>query len=242
MTDEAALLVAVLEHPADDTPRLIYADWCDENDEPHRAEFIRVQVELSKRELVVPTGDVPTHRCAGCGVFWTIRPDGSRHRIGSTWWGECCNEQLAKISGDDIGLLKREHALLSAFGPEWARAVVPGAQLGDWSLREPQPHFVAAGSWFASIEFRRGFVEFVACLFDPWHTHGASVLARHPVAQVSLPHFRVEIVPPRPKHGWELYYTNRTEGDFGESLGIATRGDMIARLMSDVRAIQAMFE
>src|SRR5262245_14711379 len=32
--------------PADDTPRLVYADWLEENGEPDRAEFIRVQIEL----------------------------------------------------------------------------------------------------------------------------------------------------------------------------------------------------
>lgn len=45
MSDEAALLHAICAHPDDDTPRLVYADWLDEHDQPERAEFIRVQVE-----------------------------------------------------------------------------------------------------------------------------------------------------------------------------------------------------
>jgi len=48
MSDEKALLAAIWEHPHDDTPRLVYADWLQENGQPERAEFIRVQVELAR--------------------------------------------------------------------------------------------------------------------------------------------------------------------------------------------------
>lgn len=47
MTDREAGLRAVLLDPADDTPRLVYADYLDENGEPERAEFVRVQCELA---------------------------------------------------------------------------------------------------------------------------------------------------------------------------------------------------
>jgi uncharacterized protein (TIGR02996 family) len=36
-----AFLQAIIDDPDDDTPRLIFADWLDENGEPERAEFIR---------------------------------------------------------------------------------------------------------------------------------------------------------------------------------------------------------
>jgi uncharacterized protein (TIGR02996 family) len=39
---------AIIADPADDLPRLVYADWLDENNDPARAEFIRVQCELAK--------------------------------------------------------------------------------------------------------------------------------------------------------------------------------------------------
>jgi len=38
------LLSAVLADPFDDAPRLILADWLEENDDPERAEFIRTQI------------------------------------------------------------------------------------------------------------------------------------------------------------------------------------------------------
>ena len=42
-------LAAVCAAPADDTARLVYADWLEENGDPSRAEFIRVQVELARQ-------------------------------------------------------------------------------------------------------------------------------------------------------------------------------------------------
>jgi uncharacterized protein (TIGR02996 family) len=41
-----AFLRDVAQHPADDGPRLVYADWLDEHGQPGRAEFIRTQVQL----------------------------------------------------------------------------------------------------------------------------------------------------------------------------------------------------
>jgi uncharacterized protein (TIGR02996 family) len=48
-----ALLAAVLETPDDDAPRLVYADWLEENGEADRAAFIRLQIELAR----LPEGD-----------------------------------------------------------------------------------------------------------------------------------------------------------------------------------------
>jgi uncharacterized protein (TIGR02996 family) len=48
MTDHDALLRAIAAHPEEDTPRLMYADWLEESGRPDRAEFVRVQVEMSR--------------------------------------------------------------------------------------------------------------------------------------------------------------------------------------------------
>jgi uncharacterized protein (TIGR02996 family) len=44
--EEEAFLRAIVENPDDDTPRLVFADWLDEHDDP-RGEFIRVQCQLA---------------------------------------------------------------------------------------------------------------------------------------------------------------------------------------------------
>lgn len=47
MPTEEAFLQAIREHPEDDLPRLVFADWLDEQGRSQRAEFVRVQCELA---------------------------------------------------------------------------------------------------------------------------------------------------------------------------------------------------
>ena len=39
-------LAAILADTDDDVTRLVYADWCEENDDQARAEFIRLQIRM----------------------------------------------------------------------------------------------------------------------------------------------------------------------------------------------------
>jgi uncharacterized protein (TIGR02996 family) len=55
MSDEAAFLNAILANPADDAPRLVYADWLDERGDAlgsQKADFLRITCRL----LTVPAG------------------------------------------------------------------------------------------------------------------------------------------------------------------------------------------
>jgi uncharacterized protein (TIGR02996 family) len=47
MTLPEAFQQAILQAPEDDVPRLVYADWLEENDQPARAEFIRLGCRLA---------------------------------------------------------------------------------------------------------------------------------------------------------------------------------------------------
>src|SRR5438270_1223294 len=54
---QAAFLNAIRDDPDDDTPRLVYADWLDEQGgiaNAARAEFIRVQVGLARLDETAP--------------------------------------------------------------------------------------------------------------------------------------------------------------------------------------------
>jgi uncharacterized protein (TIGR02996 family) len=51
---ERAFLDAILDAPDDDGPRLIYADWLEDNDLPHRGEFIRLQCRLATMQEYDP--------------------------------------------------------------------------------------------------------------------------------------------------------------------------------------------
>jgi len=49
-SEERMMLDAVIAEPANDAVRLIFADWLEENDQPTRAEFIRVQIEAEQQQ------------------------------------------------------------------------------------------------------------------------------------------------------------------------------------------------
>jgi uncharacterized protein (TIGR02996 family) len=48
MTDADAFLAAIITNPADDLPRLVFADWLDEHGDHARAEFIRLQIAVAR--------------------------------------------------------------------------------------------------------------------------------------------------------------------------------------------------
>ncbi|QDU20594.1 TIGR02996 domain-containing protein [Urbifossiella limnaea] len=48
MTDETALLAAVVAAPDDETPRLVLADWWDDYNRPDRADFVRIECQLAR--------------------------------------------------------------------------------------------------------------------------------------------------------------------------------------------------
>ncbi len=61
-SDGDLLLRAVHAKPEEDTPRLAYADWCDENEQGDRAEFIRLQIEQKRNQLNFEQGRELTPR------------------------------------------------------------------------------------------------------------------------------------------------------------------------------------
>ena len=79
MNDGAALLASILAQPAEDTPRLMYADWLEENDRPVRADFIRADnarvrdnIPLPARLWVGPAGVKQSVICPWCDETWYV--------------------------------------------------------------------------------------------------------------------------------------------------------------------------
>jgi uncharacterized protein (TIGR02996 family) len=56
LSQHEAFLRAIFDSPEDDTPRLVYADFLQENGEEERAELIRVQCDDAQHERPVRTG------------------------------------------------------------------------------------------------------------------------------------------------------------------------------------------
>jgi uncharacterized protein (TIGR02996 family) len=74
MSERDAMLRAVLLDPDDDTVRLAFADWCDENGEPERGHFIRTQV----------------NRAAGRPARWPLPRIRPRTWFNPWWPGRSC--------------------------------------------------------------------------------------------------------------------------------------------------------
>ncbi len=84
------LLAAVIADPDADLPRLVMADWYDENGQPERAQFIRLQIELARgvrgkakrAAMEARAGEL----LAAHGEAWAA-PLAELHE---EWWDESC--------------------------------------------------------------------------------------------------------------------------------------------------------
>jgi uncharacterized protein (TIGR02996 family) len=72
--DEIAFIASIKANPEDDMPRLVFADWLEENGQSERAEFIRVSIEAMR---VFNSGDhngeVSPENCVTCQKYDALR-------------------------------------------------------------------------------------------------------------------------------------------------------------------------
>lgn len=123
MTDEAARLAAIRDRPDDDTPRLVYADWLDDNDRPERAAFIRAQIEIARP--VVGCKETPS--CLAS----------NRHREIGRWCPACWPHR---------GLLRTEDDLYAAVGCDGIPVGIGSAQV-TWVRGFVEACEVSADAW-----------------------------------------------------------------------------------------------
>lgn len=159
MTTADALIRAVLAAPEDDTPRLVFADWLDDHDQPERAEFIRLQVKVVRLPKWVG-------ECKVCQA--TPDEDGSINH------GKGCYTQSEDGGGSEAAdtnperdeLERRADALSATHGDSWIPAGLVGRAMWRWE---------------------RGFVNSVRTLDgSDWLLHAAELLTMHPVRAVEL--------------------------------------------------------
>lgn len=63
---QAALLRAICQRPDDTQARLVFADWCEDNGQEARAEFVRAQVEFENWRSICANHDSQRSKCPGC--------------------------------------------------------------------------------------------------------------------------------------------------------------------------------
>jgi uncharacterized protein (TIGR02996 family) len=193
---ERGLLRTVCEYPDDDTPRLVYADWLEEQ-----------------------AGTVPCKRCdSSSGVIWASDPhDGEKYPVLKEW--ECprcrgagrisdgraerakfirvqCELEPVRSHGHGTEkphrgacvicslvahLERRERELIHAH-VEWADDVWPVPNHHWYPI---EVGFLSADAG-AELQFRRGFVEEVTCTTQDWKDHGPTIVACQPVREAAL--------------------------------------------------------
>lgn len=172
-TDDAALLLAaILADPADDTSRLVYADWLEENGDEARAEFIRVQIKLAQMPeqfdaewengycTVCGEDESPSshYHCLECGELCGMMGCGK----------ESCKEQAMRREQ----LRAREREL----DPDLCGFV---AGLPELPGRD-------ANGRHGFYTFSRGFVAHVTATATDWLKHGPKIVREQPVERVTL--------------------------------------------------------
>ncbi|HVK07462.1 MAG TPA: ribosomal protein L7/L12 [Gemmataceae bacterium] len=151
MSDEAALLAAIQAAPADDAPRLVYADWLDEHGRSDRADAIRAEhasrMARGRWESIRSRMDADWMARvfpANALVVRSYPPDRKIHVI----------KLIREISGCGLAEAKAlSEALPACLRGEWPAQVIDRflrefAEIGakaDWEYRLP-----ADGHWYPS--------------------------------------------------------------------------------------------
>lgn len=110
MTDEAAFLETLKVNPADDTARLVYADWLDEHDQPQKASYLRLVVDFAQREgdlATVPGAERFAALATALDSEWRMAA-GSRFALILTGWEDKIRaiKWIRELTGDGLGEAK----------------------------------------------------------------------------------------------------------------------------------------
>jgi uncharacterized protein (TIGR02996 family) len=185
-SEESALLAAILADPADDAPRLILADWLQDN---------AGQVECDRCDR----GD--TH---GSPKLWASACSACQGRLfvsdGRAELAEFIRVQIARVRNDTDGLDRRE-ATFADEAERWLRLPAP-FETGMWSGLGGEIRFGAEGG--TACTFRRGFIEKVEMWTADFLAHAPALFAAHPVERVVLTdkHPHAWFADPSREHGW----------------------------------------
>jgi uncharacterized protein (TIGR02996 family) len=123
VTDRDALLAAILANPDDDLPRLVYADWLDENGPAlppaerktagDRAAFIRAQVEAARAEPFSPAARAAQERADRLLTSWN-REAWTWHLRGKLDGAEFVRGFVGVVNVDAARFLETADAIFAA--------------------------------------------------------------------------------------------------------------------------------
>lgn len=188
MSDELGLLAAILHDPDNDAPRLIHADWLEEQGRSVEARYIRTCLELA----VTPThGDQPD--CAACASSGNCDTCGGSGELYGNYFAEdgmetCpdCRDGACSACGGPppnprfLELQRTARGILWPNDLQFLQTVLPGQRF-DMNCRHEGAH----GSFYRVrlygpdplddtyprtflAEFQRGYLAHITCKLRTW--------------------------------------------------------------------------
>jgi uncharacterized protein (TIGR02996 family) len=191
MSEHDALLAAICAEPKEDTPRLVYADWLDENAGTVPCPTCNRQGRTPGRQPWVAFS-----QCSACDGS-TCVSDGRKERA------EFIRVQveLARLPETDeeynaLGhagrvmdvmdrqreLRRREGELLRAHDDDWLPEWINGGTT-DVSVVEGRVELLETAAF---AMFSRGFISRITCSWTDWLAHADAIRAAQPVERVKL--------------------------------------------------------
>jgi uncharacterized protein (TIGR02996 family) len=172
MAEHDAFLRAIAESPDDNGPRLIFADWLTENDDPDRAEFVRTQCELASAKVSGKRREalrhrerelLETHREAWCGEFGVAVEDVSFERgliagVRVSKWtarrvlGPKCAPRLGTVTELDLSGLQIGDDGLAALAGKARLPALRKLVLGDNGITDAGVAALAAATELPRLE------------------------------------------------------------------------------------------
>jgi uncharacterized protein (TIGR02996 family) len=178
LTTEDAFLADILASPKDDTLRLIYADYLEEQGKTDRADLIRVQIRLAEIERLIPT-QVAFHSLL-------LERDRLIHR----------QERLLTPSLFWDWFVGSHTPLARIWPGSPAVRIDQGICEIGYFEGDSQPE-----SWHLSI--RRGFIEKVSLPQSAWLKWGRTLVGWQPLTRVDLSDKSPRAI--HPKVCWRVY-------------------------------------
>jgi len=147
--DEAAFLRCICLYPDDPAPRLVYADYLDENGQPDRAEFIRRSIQTPIRTLSL---DNLNHRISAREMGFSKKllpiPCGSFGYKGWSFPFSRCFPSLTGLSRVDVmvrrGFIDEIHCTLAEFMAH-AQEIAMTHPVRKWVLTDVMPSQFRSG-------------------------------------------------------------------------------------------------
>jgi len=159
MTEERAFLTAILERPDDDTTKLVYADWLEEQGDP-RGAYLRLMMKVRQERIVTPKQrqrhkELPAELAELNTQEWQAWRDGqssaSENRKRRRRMQEL-EAQLAKLSKQIRQRISaRLQELAATFDPDWLAVVsdpeIEGCGKSTREVWRPRFDFVCDKTW-----------------------------------------------------------------------------------------------